>query len=490
MTVPAFLLAGTHSGCGKTTLAAGLLRALRHAGRTPAPFKAGPDYLDPKLHAVAAGRPCWNLDGFFQDAPGLRETFARGSQGADVALIEGVMGLFDGADPVHFRGSGADLARTLGVPVVLVVDGAAVGGSVAATVLGHARIWPELDLAGVILNRLGGEGHFRLQRAAIEAHTAVPVLGWVPQQQDWLLPERHLGVHQPHELPGLEAALDQLARGLAETVDLDALSAMTRPVLGCPTVSGTAEGTLPIALGWDEAFSFVYADTLDRFERLGVQWVPFSPLRDRLPEGVAGLYLPGGYPELHAATFSGNRDLHADLRAAHGAGLPILAECGGYLALGEVLHDLEGRAHCMAGVIPGRFRMTSHLQGFGYQHLELLKDTPLGPRGATGRGHGFHQSRREDDPPAPAWRASSTQGVGAPEGHSEGHLVAGYAHLAFSAQPAWAEAWVATCRRFQGGAGSEGLNPGTSSPLAGILGSAPPVRRPSDGAGWNRSVTP
>lgn len=448
MSAPAFLLAGTHSGSGKTTLTAGLLRAFRRQGVAIAPFKTGPDYLDPMLHAMAAGRPCWNLDGFFQDEAGLRDTFAKGSQGANLALIEGVMGLFDGVDPVTFQGSGADLARTFGIPVVLVVDGGGVGGSVAATVLGHARLWPDLKLAGVILNRLSGQGHFELQKAAIEAHTEVPVLGWVPKRPDWSLPERHLGIHQPHEIPGLDEALDRLGQGLSETLDLDRLRALAAPVAGCPTVTAPTRGDLPVGLAWDEAFSFAYADTLDRFERLGVRWVRFSPLRDRLPEPLAGVYLPGGYPELHAETFSRNTGLHADLRAAHAAGMPIFAECGGYMALGEVLYDLEGRAHPMAGVIPGRFRMTERLQSFGYKRLRLLRDTPFGPEGREGKGHGFHHSIREDAPAAPVWHAENTRGQGEAEGHAEGGLVAGYTHLAFGAQPDWAEAWVARVRAF------------------------------------------
>ncbi len=438
----AFLLAGTHSGCGKTTLAAGLLRAFRQRGVAIAPFKAGPDFLDPQLHAIAAGRPCWNLDGFFQEDPGLRETLARGAADADLALVEGVMGLFDGADPVTFAGSSADLARRLGLPVVLVVDGAGVGGSAAATVLGHARLWPDLKLAGVILNRLGGEGHFQLQKAAIQAHTDVPVLGWAPERPEIRIPERHLGLHQPHELPGLDETLDRLGQELSKTLDLEALADLARPVPGRPFVETARPGDLPVALGRDEAFSFCYADTLDRLERLGVRWVPFSPLRERLPEGVAGLYLPGGYPELHAATFAANRALHADLRRAHGAGLPILAECGGYLALGETLVDLEGCAHPMAGVIPGRFRMTGSLQSFGYQRLHVLRDTLLAPEGAEGRAHGFHHSVREDAPTSPAWHAANLRGEGAPEGHAEGNLLASYAHLHFGANPGWAEAWV------------------------------------------------
>jgi cobyrinic acid a,c-diamide synthase len=407
VSAPGFLLAGTHSGCGKSTVTAGLLRAFRNRGRAVAPFKAGPDYLDPMLHRAASGRASWNLDGFFQEEAGLRETFARGSRGADLALVEGVMGLFDGADPVTFQGSGADLARHLGLPVVLVLDGSGAGGGIAATVLGHAGLWPGLGLAGVILNRLGGAGHFTLQKAAIEAHTDVPVLGWLPLSPHWELPERHLGIHQPHELPALETALERLALDLDATVDLDALEALARPVGNLPAVEAPAGGGLPVALGRDEAFSFLYADTLDRMERLGVRWVPFSPLRERLPEGVAGLYLPGGYPELHAEAFARNGALHADLREAHARGLPIFAECGGYMALGECLTDLDGRTHAMAGVIPGRFSMTGSLQSFGYKRLRLDRDSLLGAAGEEARGHEFHHSVREGELPCPAWRAEN-----------------------------------------------------------------------------------
>ena len=450
MTTPAFLLAGTHSGCGKSTVAAGLLRALRNAGQSIAPFKVGPDYLDPMLHRLAVGRVSWNLDGFFLDDAGLREAVARGGAGADLALVEGCMGLFDGSDPVTFQGSGADLAGRLGLPVVLVVDGSGLGGSVAATVLGHARLRPGLELAGVILNRLGGAGHFQLQKAAIEAHTDVPVLGWLPQSQDWVLPERHLGIHQPHEVPGLDGALDRLAAALAETVDLEAIRRRARPVPGLPRCEPAAAGDLPVALGQDEAFSFVYADTLDRLARLGVSWVPFSPLRERLPEGVAGLYLPGGYPELHAATLAANGALHADLRAAHARGLPIFAECGGYMALGESLTDLQGRTHAMAGVLPGRFRMTEGLQSFGYKRLRLLRDGLLGMAGSEGLGHEFHHSVREGALDAPAWQAENLRGEGVAEGHAGNNLHAGYAHIHFGAQSGWAEAWVA---RLRGAAG-------------------------------------
>ena len=199
--VPGLLVAGTHSGCGKTTLVAGLLRAFRNQGVETAPFKCGPDFLDPQLHNVAAGRNSWNLDTWFMDDTALRDTYMRGSCGADLAIIEGVMGLFDGADHITFAGSSADIAVRLGVPVILVVDASGVGGSVTAIILGHSRLWPNLKLAGVIFNRVSNEGHYRILKEAVETHTDITPLGYAIPSKDWRLPERYLGIHRPSEIP-------------------------------------------------------------------------------------------------------------------------------------------------------------------------------------------------------------------------------------------------------------------------------------------------
>jgi len=441
-----FVLAGTHSGCGKTTLAAGLLRALAGRGLAVAPFKCGPDFLDPQLHRAAAGRPSWNLDSWFMDDAALRETYARGSEGADLALVEGAMGLFDGADPISFKGSSADIARRLGLPVVLVVDAAAMGGGVAATVLGHARLWPGLDLAGVICNRVAGPGHYALLEAALKAHTDTRPLGYASPDPGWSLPERHLGIHRPFEIPGLEPALTALAARLDTTLDLDALAALARPGPGAAPPPRPVPGRLQVGLAWDEAFSFAYTDTLERMERLGVHWVPFSPMRDRLPDDIQGLYLPGGYPELHAATLAANGAFLAALNAALAGGLPCYAECGGLMLLGESLVTLDGRAHPMAGVLPGRAVMTDGLQQFGYRDLETCRDTLLAPAGARARGHEFHCSRWEGGPGADAYRSTPVHGAPRLEGFARGPLLASYAHLHFAGAPEWARHWVARMR--------------------------------------------
>jgi cobyrinic acid a,c-diamide synthase len=460
MTTPGFLLAGTHSGCGKSTLTAGLLRAYVLQGKVVAPFKAGPDYLDPMLHRAASGRTSWNLDGWLLDDAGLRETWARGCACADLALVEGVMGLFDGADPVSFRGSGADLALRLGLPAVLVVDASGVGGSVAATVLGHASLVPGFDLAGVIFNRVASDRHYTLLRAAVETHTNVKPLGWARQFQAWRLPERHLGIFRPEELPDLEQNLQGFAQDLASTLDLDALAVLARAPESAPVATAPPPGELPVALARDAAFSFTYADTLDRLERLGVRWMPFSPLREDLPAGVAGLYLPGGYPELHAEELSRNGRFFASLRAAHAAGMPIFAECGGYMTLADALVDASGRTYAMAGLIPGRSRMAGRLQSFGYKRLTAARDSLLCAAGAEGKAHEFHHSVWDGETARPAWDCRSLRGEGSLQGHAEGNLLASYAHLHFGGMPTWAETWVDRMRAWYLGIGGSAFHSG------------------------------
>lgn len=447
MSVRGLVLAGTHSGAGKSTVTAGLLRAFRRRGLKVAPFKAGPDFLDPMLHAFAAGRSSWNLDGWFMDDAALADAWSRGSRGADLGLVEGVMGLFDGTGQA-FEGSTAELAKRLGLPVLLLVDAGGMGTNAAAVVLGHTNLWPELSLAGVIFNRVGGEGHHALLKEAVETHAGVRSFGWIRSDASFHLPERHLGLHRPGEIPGLDAALDGFASGLESTLDLDGLQALAGGRRTESTPVTAMVGDLPVALARDEAFCFLYQDTLDRLERMGVRWVPFSPLRDQLPQGVAGLYLPGGYPELHAEALASRGDFFADLRQRYASGMPIYAECGGYMALAEALVDADDRSHVMAGLIPGRVKMTGRLQSFGYKRLRAMSDTLLCPEGSEGRAHEFHYSIWEGGSSRPAWEAANVRGDSTFEGHAEGNLLASYAHIHFAAQPAWAEHWVARMRRY------------------------------------------
>jgi cobyrinic acid a,c-diamide synthase len=443
MTTPGLLIAGTHSGCGKSTVMSGLIAAFIKHGYVIAPFKVGPDYLDPILHKAVACRSSWNLDSWFLSDTALMEAWNKGTFGADLALVEGAMGLFDGADPISFYGSGADIATRLNLPIILVVNAAGVGSTVAATVLGCTKLMPSLNIVGVIFNCVASERHYRLLETTISTHTDVVPLGWINRSQTWCLPERYLGIFNPEELPKLQTNLDTLSSQIESNIDLKIIASMAQaPTIIINTPKTTPSNNLPVAIASDEAFSFVYADTLERLERMGVHWIPFSPLRDKLPNNVAGVYLPGGYPELHAKELTRNRELFVDLRAAYNTGMPIFAECGGYMLLSEAIIDINGYTYSMANLIPGYSRMTNKLQSFGYKNITATQNTLLCHKGETGRAHEFHYSLWEGDLCRPAWQAKGIKGDETLQGYAEGNLLASYIHLHFGAMPHWAKNWV------------------------------------------------
>jgi cobyrinic acid a,c-diamide synthase len=339
------VLAGTRSSVGKTTVALGVLAAWRRQGHHPAPFKAGPDYIDPGLHAQAAGRPSRNLDVWLLDQPALRGVFARGMRGADVAVIEGMMGLFDGIGATQ-DASTAALARTLGCPVVLVVDVAAMSGTAAALVLGCQQLQPRVDLAGVVLNRVGSAGHLQATAEAIRQATGLPVLGSLPNDPSLAVPERHLGLVPASEGGIPPDTLDRLARLVQERFDLEALwriassasPLVAEPAPAAPRVAVDAR----IAVAQDRAFGFYYQDTFDLFRDCGAEIMPFSPLADSaLPPGTDGLYLGGGFPELYAAELAANQPMRVAIQAHVRNGLPLYAECGGLMALGQTLTTFD-----------------------------------------------------------------------------------------------------------------------------------------------------
>lgn len=450
------MLAGVSSGAGKTTLTVGLLAAFRRRGLDVCPFKAGPDYLDPTYHALAAGRPAQNLDGWLTPHERLRAAFAAAARG-DLAIVEGVMGLYDGVDYLGEAGSSAELAKLLGLPTILVVDVRAQARSAAATVLGFQRLDPAVPLVGVIVNRVGGAAHYAGVREAIEATTGLPVLGGLPRLPD-AIPERHLGlVHAGEAGAEASARIAAIADAVAESCDLDAILALAR------RAAPLAPGQLPplaapvgprptIAYARDEAFSFYYGANLDLLRRAGAEVVPFSPLRDAaLPPGTAALYLGGGYPELHAARLAANAPLLVAIRAALAAGLPCYAECGGLMYLTAGLTDREGDEHALVGALPGRAIMRERRSHLGYVTIRALVDTPLLRAGETLRGHEFHYSTWEDLPAdlPHAYAARSRRG-GAErmEGYARGNLLASYVHLHFWSEPALAERFVAAARGY------------------------------------------
>jgi cobyrinic acid a,c-diamide synthase len=453
------VIAGTHSGVGKTTLTAGLIAALRRRGLTVQPFKVGPDYIDPTYLALAAGRPCRNLDTWMVPPDAVRSLFARAACDVDMAIIEGVMGLYDGADYDGETGSTAEVAKLLGVPAVVVLDASKMARSAGAVALGYRRFDKELPLAGFIINRVAGEGHGRGVADAITRATGLPVLGWLPRQESLHVPERHLGLVPTNE-PGrwdefIGAASDLVSRHL----DIDRLLAIARQAPPLP-VTPAAE-RLPteerpvIAVARDAAFQFTYEDNLELLWAAGAGIALFSPLRDvALPSGTGAVILSGGFPEVYAEALAANRALHDALRAAHRRGLPIYAECGGLMYLTQAIIDGDGTRHEMVGLLPGRSVMSGRLT-LGYRLARPASDSWLLPDGETVRGHEFHYSVWEDRPAElpPAWLLLPRTGEGEPrpEGARLGSLWASYVHLHFAARPGLAARFVAAAR---GGGGA------------------------------------
>jgi cobyrinic acid a,c-diamide synthase len=396
MSAPGLIIAAPASGSGKTTVTLALVRALRRAGTAVGSFKVGPDYIDPMFHARASGRPCLNLDGWamrIETLAGLADTLAK-----DAALVlgEGVMGLFDGA--ADGRGSTADLASLFDLPVVLVVDARGMAASAAAVVEGFSRHRDDVEVAGIIFNRVGGDGHAALLRRACDDRFAQPVLGCLPDDPRLQLPERHLGLVQADELPDFDGFLDRAAAIVAEHVDLKRLTRLARP-FGLGLYGPPARPLRPlgqrIAVASDLAFRFAYPAVLDGWRLAGAEVLPFSPLADEQPDASAdAVYLPGGYPELHAGRLAGNREFRGALRAAAKRGAVVYGECGGFMVLGDRLIDRQGESHPMAGLLPIATSFADPRLHLGYRRIKLLEASPLGQGGTTYRGHEFHYARQ------------------------------------------------------------------------------------------------
>jgi cobyrinic acid a,c-diamide synthase len=392
MTASGAIIAAPASGNGKTMLTLALLRAYRRQGVEVGSFKIGPDYLDPMFHARATGRHCFNLDSWamrVETLAGLGDAIARD---ADLVLGEGVMGLFDGAADSH--GSTADLASLFDLPVILVVDARGMGASAAALVEGFTRHRDDVEVAGVIFNRVVSERHAQVLRRACDDHFAQPVLGCLPTDPRLEVPERHLGLVQAAELPALETFLDEAAGMVTAALDLDRLRRLTRP-FGLGLYGPPARPLRPIgqriAVAADHAFAFAYPAIVEGWCHAGAEIVPFSPLADQAPDPDAdAVYLPGGYPELHGGTLAGNQTFLDGLRAGAQRGAFVYGECGGFMVLGETLTDRAGDAHRMAGLLPLATSFAEPRRHLGYRRLKLLAPSPLGQAGTTFRGHEFH----------------------------------------------------------------------------------------------------
>ncbi|HSN05563.1 MAG TPA: cobyrinate a,c-diamide synthase [Nitrospira sp.] len=450
---PRLVIAGTHSGVGKTTVTLAILAALRQRGRQVQPFKAGPDFIDPGHHTAATGRPSRNVDGWMLGADLNREIFIRAAADADIAILEGVMGLFDGSSPVNEIGSTAELAKQLDAPVLLIIDGSAMARSAAAIVSGYARFDPALRVAGVLFNRVGSESHYRLLKEAVEHETGVAAVGYLRQDQAVTIADRHLGLVTAME-QGTGELYERLGKAANETIDLDRIEALAR---SCGALTASSQpvtrnhgSRVRIGVAQDEAFCFYYPENLELLEAEGAELVPFSPLKDRaLPADVGMLYLGGGYPELHAASLAGNMSMRKAIGQFAARGGTIYAECGGMMYLTQAIRDFEGTLHEMVGLFPAQAVMRKAGLTLGYRTVELARTCILGAAGVTARGHEFHYSTLVPKS-ALTYACALTDVRGeskGADGLSIANVLALYTHLHFATQPEVAASLVASARR-------------------------------------------
>ncbi len=450
------VVSAAHKSSGKTTIAVGLCAALARRGLVVQPFKKGPDYIDPMWLAAAAGRPCHNLDYYTMTEPEIRATFSRHAHGADISVIEGNKGLYDG---LHLDGStsNAALAAVLGAPVVLVIDARGMTRGIAPLILGYQAFDRDVRIAGVILNKIGGSRHEGKLRAIIEHYTDVPVIGAVHRDSRLQIAERHLGLIPSNETAAARAKIDTVADAVAEDVDLEAVLAVaaTAAPLAAPTVPRPAAQYRDVAIGIarDSAFGFYYPGDLEALEAAGATLVPIDMTAQvRLPP-VDGLFIGGGFPETHMAALEANGALRAAVREALAAGLPAYAECGGLMYLARSL-TWNGETRSMAGVIPGDAVMHPTPQGRGYVRL---RETGRGPwplvdgAGAPGElpAHEFHYSRLENLQGRPVFAYEVLRGYGIDGRHDGlviGNLLASYTHLRDVEANRWAQRFVAFVR--------------------------------------------
>lgn len=455
--VKGFVIAGTKSGCGKTTVSLGLMAALNKRGLRVAPFKVGPDFIDPGHHSRIAGVVSRNLDGWMLSKEFNLDAFNRCVIDADIAVVEGVMGLFDGYDGKSEAGSTAQIAKWLGIPVILVVDSASMARSAAAVVMGFEHFDPELDFVGVIFNNLGSSRHLQYLKEAVEAHNRMPCLGGILRDAEIAIPERHLGLVTQEDHPLTEESIARLAELIEKSIDLDSLlnnlTGISLPEQSNRRQPTQSEKAVRIGVARDNAFCFYYADNLELLEKRGGELIFFSPVSDNdLPEDLDGLYFGGGYPELFGEKLAANTVLKNRVKEKSADGMPIYGECGGFMYLCEELVDLKNNRYRMSGCFPFAVKMFKRLKALGYREITLSRDTVIGNAGLTIRGHEFHYSELVDlSREAPiVFSITDRSGMDkAPGGYTVYHTLGSYNHLHFGSQPQAAGDFVKNCLKYR-----------------------------------------
>jgi len=451
---PRIIVAGTHSGVGKTTVTLALLAALKRRGRRVQAFKAGPDFIDPSHHTAITGRPSRNLDSWMLGETLNRGIFTRAAADADLSIIEGMMGLFDGSSAINETGSTAELAKQLQAPVLLVIDASAMARSVAAMVSGYAKFDPTLQVGGVLFNRVGNEGHYRLLKDAVETVTDVRVVGYLQPDPSVTIQDRHLGLVMAVEQKSAEL-YDQLATAAMDTIDLDLIESLARAAERLPSTLEAlsppkgGERNVRVGVAYDPAFCFYYPENLELLGIEGAELVKFSPMNDQALPSVDMLYLGGGYPELYGDTLARNVTMRRAVRSFAEGGGVVYAECGGMMYLAEAIRDFDGRSHEMVGLFPVEAVMQKSSMTLGYRTMTCRRNCALGEEGLIARGHEFHYSTltpRGSLQYACELRDARGQFTGQ-DGLMMGNVLALYTHLHFSSQPQIAKGLLAAARR-------------------------------------------
>lgn len=452
--IPRLVIAATQSGSGKTTIVTGILAALRARGMKVQSYKVGPDYIDPGYHKLASGRNAHNLDSWLVGENKISDIFVTSSKGADIAIIEGVMGLYDGGS--NGISSTAEIAKKLQAPVLLVIDAKSMGDSAAAIALGFKMYDKDVNIAGVILNRLGSNSHEQLISEALE-RLDIRLYGAVRRNNNLHMPERHLGLLPTTENDAM-STVKLIGDNIAAQTDIDGMVklALQAPPITSGFYDKLCKGrSIRIAVADDEAFSFYYPESMAVLEGLGAELVRFSPLNDKiLPENIAGIILGGGFPEIFAARLAENTTMRDSIRAAAAQHMPIYAECGGFMYLTQAIYDFAGQSYSMVGLIPAECRMEDKLQTVGYVEAEANCDNIFMKAGAKLRGHEFHfsvmaQFDEKKFPWAFTFEKKRTRSV-YPAGYAKDNILASYLHIHFAGNVPAAENFLASCRAFQG----------------------------------------
>ena len=471
MPIPTLVIAGTHSGVGKTSIAIGLMRAFSNRGLRVQPFKVGPDFIDPSHHQRATGRISHNLDGWMLNQDQNRQIFDQACQGADLAIVEGVMGLFDGYGAESEAGSTAEMAKWLGASVILVINARALGRSAAALISGYDRFDSDLTIAGVICNQIGSASHLERICSAVKHSIQVPVLGGIPRTEPVRIPERHLGLWRATEHEVAETDyLDALAKLVTDNLDLEELIKLAQVGQGTPSARWAANGSVllthspkvRIGIAQDQAFCFYYAVNLSLLEQAGAELVPFSPLTDALPENLNGLYIGGGYPELYGEQLSENVGVRDAIANFCCSGRPVYAECGGLMYLSQGL--LGQQTYPFVGILPFWIKMGKRVK-LGYRQVDMVGSYGGFPQ-QSARGHRFHYSDIVDAqgnlleiyPMSPEqnykeqlqfnYKLTGWNNYQIFEGYQVYNVLASYVHLHFGSNPTFAQQFVQFCRAF------------------------------------------